>query len=223
MGHIRRPELVIFDMDGTLIDSEPASIESWITALKEAGRDADFEDILPFIGKNMSLIKKEAEIRWKGLNFEAIFKRQKELMIQNHNSGALLKPGILDFLTTLESLGIKKCVATSSTRNRAERIMKSLDLESRFDFLITGEDVINSKPDPEIFIKCFEKSMLKPLDAIIIEDSKNGIIAARRSGAVTVLIPDIIKPDDEMLKCADSVFDSMIGLNEHFRKTFGLS
>ncbi|MFB0917702.1 MAG: HAD family phosphatase [Clostridiaceae bacterium] len=216
MGHKGRPELVIFDMDGTLIDSEPASIESWVTALKEAGQDAVFEDILPFIGKNMKLIKKEAEIRWHGLDFEAIFKRQKELMIQNHNSGAVLKPGILEVLQLLEEQGIKKCVATSSTKSRAERIMKSLDLESRFDFLITGEDVIHSKPDPEIFLKCIEKAGIEPEKSMIIEDSKNGIIAARRSGAVTVLIPDIIKADDEMRECADHVFDSMDGFNKYF-------
>lgn len=218
MVYRRRPELIIFDLDGTILNSEPASIKCWVEALNDLGYEASAADILPFIGKNLKLIEAEARLRWENLDFKRAHDRKVELNEKINQRGVEIKPGVIRVLDLLDEAGIKRCIATSSRRNRSIRLLSQAEIYQRFGFLISGEEVENSKPHPEIFLKCMTRADVEPTASIVVEDSRFGIEGGRRSGAFTVLIPDLIAPDDEMLKNADRHFDSMHGLYDYLRK-----
>ena len=210
------PELIIFDLDGTIIDTEPTSIRAWIAAAGEYGLDLTEEQVLQFIGLNNPAIKVLAKDEFGAdLPFDEIFLRKQELSRQEFDRGITLKTGAKEVLETVKELGIPACIATSSSKDRSERFLQRVGLWEYFEFLISGQDVTQSKPDPEIFLKCLEKAGVKPDSAMVVEDSKNGISGARRSGATTVLIPDVVKVDETMLENADFQFVSLLELRDY--------
>lgn len=209
------PLLVIFDLDGTLVDTETISFNTWKDVGKSYGLEVPDELIYSFIGRNSEAIKN----RWiKEMGdivpFDELYKIKKEIANEEYNRSAKLKDGVIEFLKVLDELGIKKAVATSSSKDRAERLLGLTGILDRFDLMITGDMVLRSKPNPEIFLKTMEEMDVNPLETIVIEDSKNGIKAAKRSGAITVLIPDILKPDEEMIEKSDFIFENMMQLKD---------
>lgn len=209
------PLLVIFDLDGTLVDTETISFNTWKDVGKRYGLEVPDELIYSFIGRNSEAIKN----RWiKEMGdivpFDELYKIKKEIANEEYNRNAKLKDGVIEFLKVLDELGIKKAVATSSSKDRAERLLGLTGIFDRFDLMITGDMVLRSKPNPEIFLKTMEEMDVNPLETIVIEDSKNGIKAAKRSGAITVLIPDILKPDEEMIEKSDFIFENMMQLKD---------
>lgn len=212
----KRPELIIFDLDGTLLDTEPVSVEAWIQAGAELGLPLTREDILPFIGRNTDSIRQLALERFgPQIPFAAIHQRKKEISHLQFQKGIPLKTGVRELLAELDHLKIRRCIATSSAKKRSENFLDSLGLLGAFEFLVSGEEVTHSKPHPEIFQRCMVRARVGAADAMVIEDSKNGIIGARASGAASVLIPDILAADDVMKEHADLIFASLLDLKDH--------
>ena len=113
MVYRRRPELIIFDLDGTILNSEPASIKCWVEALNDLGYEASAADILPFIGKNLKLIEAEARLRWENLDFKRAHDRKVELNEKINQRGVEIKPGVIRVLDLLDEAGIKTLNALS--------------------------------------------------------------------------------------------------------------
>lgn len=215
-GTQQLPGLIIFDLDGTIIDTEPTSMQMWVASAKEFGLDLTLEQAQQFIGLNNEAVGKLAAVMLgTDISFDAIFTRKRELSRQILDQGFDLKTGVMELLDTLDELGIPSCIATSSGKERSERYLKKAGLLDRFQFLISGEEVTHSKPHPEIFLRCIEKAGIEPGASMVVEDSRNGIIGARSSGAIPVLIPDIVPPDAEMIENADFLFDSLLGLRDY--------
>lgn len=222
-GTQQLPRLIIFDLDGTLIDTEPTSIRAWIDAAREFGLELSQDEVESFIGLNNEAVGKLARKRFgPTIPFEAIFQRKRELGRLAFEQGIALKPGVRELLDTLEALGVRACIATSSGKSRSVDFLRRLDLFHRFEFLISGEDVTNSKPHPEIFQRCLEKAGVAPAWAMVVEDSRNGIIGARASGATAVLIPDVIPADDVMKEQADLEFSSLLEFRAYLLSLFDL-
>lgn len=214
-GSRRVPELVIFDLDGTLVDSEPASLGAWIRAGKEFGLTMSKNEIGQFVGRNTQAIAALAhQLYGNDLPFQEIYQRKVEISEAELRKGIPLKRGALEILNKLDQRSIRRCIATSSSRERAAVLLETNGLTG-FEFIMTGEDIAESKPHPEIFLKSLERADVAANRAMIIEDSKNGIMAARRSGAVTVLIPDVLEVDEEMKQQADHMFRSLLELKDY--------
>ncbi len=98
-------------------------------------------------------------------------------------------PGLLELLDTLESTGIPKAIATSSRREFTRRVLGQFELESRFEFLLTAEDVNEGKPHPEIYQAAAQRFARRPPELLVLEDSENGCRAAVAAGMYTVAIP----------------------------------
>ena len=124
--------------------------------------------------------------------------------------GVPVKEGIPELLAFLREQGIPCCVATSTKRPEAEAFLRLSGLLEYFSYIVTSGDVSRSKPDPDIFLLACEKNGTSPGEAIVFEDSQNGVLAAFRAGIPVVCIPDIKEPEPYYAEKAAKVVPSAL-------------
>ena len=210
---------IIFDLDGTLVDSEPLNIRFWCEAMEVFGYEKNEKIIHQVIG-----ISHELSNKILGNYFGddlAKMRKYKEGKVRNYYAAnsVLLKKGVNEILAYLSDK-VLLAIATSSAKNKALPVLEKANLLTYFNTIITGDMVINGKPNPEIFIKACDDLKVNPNEVIVVEDSKNGILAARNGGFLSVLIPDIIQPDQEMLDASNYVFSDLTLFHEFLEKLF---
>lgn len=206
-------KLVIFDLDGVLVDTERISINSWIKAFSRYDYELDFNVAKKKIGMRTSnsgdFYKDKTG---KDLPFDEIKKLYYEILIDSIKSDDnLLKKGVVEVLNYLDLKNIKKAVASSSNKERVMASLKAANIHNSFDIIISGDEVKNCKPDPEIHFKICESLGIEHKDAIIIEDSDIGAKAAANAGIRCILIPDLKENPPE---CLDSCYGIVQGLND---------
>ena len=126
--------------------------------------------------------------------------------------GIPLKPGVLEALEWLRERGFKTAIATSSSMETAEQYLRQTDMEKLFSQVVSGQHLAHGKPAPDIFLLAAEKLSSAPGSCLVVEDSFNGVRAGKAAGMVTVMIPDLLQPDEELRALADAVLDSMEAL-----------
>lgn len=124
------------------------------------------------------------------------------------SEGVPVKPGLVELLKLLKAKGVRTMVATSSNRNRVDRILENSGLKAYFDDSICGDEVEQGKPDPEIFLKACRKMGVLPQEALVLEDSEQGIQAAYRAGIPCICIPDMKYPQPEFVEMTVAVLES---------------
>lgn len=194
-------DLVIFDMDGLMFDTETVSREAWKIAGEKVNIPVDDNLFSEFLGTNSThitnlLINKFGE---DSLYKELISERNilSDKLIDTNGLG--VKKGLKELLTHLKQNNIKRAVATSTSRERAIKLLTLGDVVNDFDYIICGDEVVESKPNPEIFLKVAEKLNVKPENCIVLEDSRFGIYAAKSAGMNAIMVPDLLEPDEELL------------------------
>lgn len=197
---IEKFELVIFDMDGLMFDTEKISFISWKSAACDYGYEIDEEIFKRTIGANLERTV-EIYLEHFGEKFpiyairDQRFKISESLIEQN---GVPVKDGLYELLDYLKKIDIKLAVATSTSRKRASSLLKMAGIETYFDYILCGDEIENSKPDPEIFLKVADKLGCFPGKCIVLEDSEVGIVAAYRAKMLPILIPDMKEPEEEV-------------------------
>ncbi len=192
----RRPLGVVFDLDGTLIDSEALVREAHFAACAAMGYEMSDAQFLALVG-----LHREANDIQLRRYYGNDFPLERFIETTRAHVGervAPLKPGALALMDALEALGAPFALATSSRRPWVERHFAAHKLDSRFRAVITRQDVVNGKPDPEPYIKASAALGLAPEDVLALEDSHAGVRSAHGAGCMTVMIPDLLAPDDEM-------------------------
>ena len=121
-------------------------------------------------------------------------------------------------LKYLKDNGYKTALASSTSEGTVRRELGMAGLLDFFDFIIGGNNVTHSKPDPEIFLKAMAGLGVAPETSIVIEDSYNGVRAGHASGAFVVMVPDLLPPTDEILPLTDMVVESLTELLERIRR-----
>ena len=125
-------------------------------------------------------------------NFDEYIKLRYEYMDAHFAKyGIEKKPGLDELLDYLDENGIIKAVATSTPQKKAFETLEKTDLLKRFDYIITGDMVSRSKPEPDIFLKACETAGVAPDNSLVLEDSHNGLMAAVNGGMRCILIPDL--------------------------------
>ena len=187
------PKLVIFDMDGLLFDTERLFMNKKHEILKEYGYPAREEDYIQTIGlAGKQLYDKMAEIYGPDYPGEEITKITRQRMKEHIDEfGPGLKPGILELLEEYKGKNIPCCVASSSHRDIVEYYLEKGKIRSYFQFILGGDDFARSKPEPDIFLAACEKENVAPQDALVYEDSDNGVLAAKNAGIPVICIPDL--------------------------------
>lgn len=111
-----------------------------------------------------------------------------------------VKPGLYEMLNFLEQHHIKTAVATTTRRELTEERLKRVGVYDRFDYVLCGDEVINRKPDPEIYLSVLKEMDTDARNALVLEDSVVGVEAAYRAGIDCIQVPDIIAPTDVQKK-----------------------
>jgi HAD superfamily hydrolase (TIGR01509 family) len=187
-------QALIFDFDGTILDTESSEFQAWQEVYQRYGVELTLEYWLPFIGNNSipfdpvgHLEVQVGELLDKHSLEDWVWQRKQEL-----NQALEPLPGVLDYLDAALAMGLKLAVASSSSRDWVEGHLARLGLLERFEVVRTKENVALTKPDPALFLRAAEGLGMHPAQAIVLEDSLNGVRAAKSAGAFTVAIPNAI-------------------------------
>lgn len=195
MDNIKKLELVIFDMDGLLIDSEKISIQAWKNVIKKYKININEEEFIKnIVGSNIIYFKDSLVKLFKDDKTYSSFidDHNKETFKIAENEGIEVKTGANELIECLLLNKIKIALASSSFRNKVNKYLNKIKLYDKFDYIVCGEDVDNVKPYPDIYNKICNYFEIDKDNIIILEDSKNGLLSAKNSGIEKrFYIPDI--------------------------------
>ena len=202
---------VIFDMDGLMIDSERVTFQGYQKVLGEMGLDISEDFYVTLLGRTIPTAKKLfLDVYGHDFDLDKVIPLVHQYMADLfENEGVPLKKGLLPLLQYLKENNYKTIVATSSQRNRVDRILQLTHLEEYFDDSICGDEVEHGKPDPEVFLRSCQKLGVEPHEAIVLEDSEAGIEAAYKGHIKVLCIPDMKYPEDQYAQMTTEILDSL--------------
>ena len=205
---------IIFDMDGVLIDSERQSNEGWLWAAGQLGVDMPIWLIDSFKGAPAELCCKFFDDYYKGVidYWEAKELRTQHVYKIRETEGIPVKKGVKDIFEYIRNNGLKCAVATSTRRESAEKTLHEIGVWDYLDAVVYGDEVERGKPEPDIFLRAAKAIGVNPSEAVVVEDSINGIKAGYAAGMRVVHIPDTIAIDDDIRKLTYMVCDDLNGL-----------
>ena len=187
---------VIFDMDGVLVDSEPLINAAAIAMFREKGLIVQPEDFLPFVGAGEDrYIGGVAEHYAFPLDVPAEKKRTYEIYLDLVPSQLEAFPGALEMVHAGREAGLLVAVASSADLIKVRANLERIGLPIPFwDAVVTGEDVKNKKPAPDIFLSAARKLDVTPAECVVVEDAVNGIQAAKAAGMRCVALAATFPP-----------------------------
>ena len=193
---------VIFDLDGTLTDTEKFYQIAWPKALAHFGYECE-----PWMPLEMrSLGRPFAPVKfkeWFGEDFDyhTVREYRRGLVADIiKEQGIPLKPGAVEILTWLRERGILTCIATANEYERTKGYLTKLGLFDHFDRIICADMVKQGKPAPDIYAYAGRELGLSPEETFAVEDSPNGVTSAYLAGCNVIMVPDLTQPDEELSK-----------------------
>lgn len=205
---------IIFDMDGVLIDSERQSNEGWLWAAEQLGVDMPMWLIDSFKGAPAELCCKFFDDYYKGAidYWEAKELRTQHVYKIRETEGIPVKKGVKEVFEYIRNNGLKCAVATSTRRESAEKTLHKIGVWDYLDAVVYGDEVEHGKPEPDIFLRAAKAIGISPSEAVVVEDSINGIKAGYAADMRVVHIPDTIAIDDDIRKLTYMVCADLNGL-----------
>ena len=194
-----RFDAVVFDMDGTLLDTEGLYREVLFGVCAELGHpmtDAIHRDMIGHPReRNRAML-----MRVFGADFPiALYaERARAGMAERCRAGVPLKQGARELLAGLRALGIPCAIATSTAREEALHHLELAGLLEFFAAIVTRSDVTHAKPHPETFLRAAGQLGAEPRHCLAVEDSHNGVRAAHAAGMHTIMVPDMLPPTEEI-------------------------
>lgn len=217
---MRTIDAVIFDMDGVLIDSERISFKCFQEVFKEYNYEIDEPFYLRVIGRNFEGIKAlMVEEYGDDFPFDIIYRKKADLAheITNKN-GVIVKPGVHELLDYLNKEKYKIAVASSTRKERVLELLEEAEIKDKVDYIIGGDQVENSKPNPEIFLKAAKGLDIKPENCMVIEDSDAGITAAHAAKMIGIHVPDMKFLEEETKDLAFKICGSLSEVKEYLEE-----
>ena len=197
MGSVsRKPRAVLWDMDGTLVDTEPYWMAAETSLVESFGGTWSHEDALQLVGSGLidsAIILQNAGV---AMEPEAIVSHLTDVVQESlRTQGVPFRPGARELLAELRDAGIPTGLVTMSLRRMALNVVDLIDFEA-FDIVVAGDDVDNPKPHPEPYLQAAALLDVDIADVVVIEDSPTGVRAGLASGAVTLGVPHIVSLED---------------------------
>lgn len=202
---------VIFDMDGVLVDSEPIHQRTELDALAAFGLHLEKQDLYPYAGTTREAFQIGLSEQYHfHPDWVALFKHKDQGFYELMREVEPL-PGVLPFIRDLKQAGLKLALATSGQERSMRFVVDKFSLTPLFDALLCAVDVTKSKPDPQVFLLAAERMRVNPGDCVVLEDSINGIRAAKAAGMYAIGITGTFRED--ALRGADRIIESFFDLN----------
>ena len=210
---------VIFDMDGTLFDTQRICIPAWDWAGEAQGFKNVGEHIPAVCGQNEAGWTKHLKDHFPTMDVPRFAADAKDYVAQN----LVLKymPGAEELVKFLKSKGVKLAIASGSSRDIINHHLNKVGAKDFFDVAVGGPDAKRGKPAPDIFLLAAEKLGVNPKDCYVLEDSANGIKAAAAVGMKPIGIPDIVQFSDDVKLLETAEFSSMLEALEYFKEVIG--
>lgn len=204
---------IIFDMDGVLLDTEIIYMKAWEERAIKLSLDVDKirAMVLACTGTTSKETKKimidtlgSKEALEQGLQYTSVYFRN-----YINENGIPVKEGAHKLLEFLKERNISIGLASSTKEQTVRQQMRDTGLYDYFDVILGGDNVVNGKPAPDIFLDCASKLSVDPGDCYVIEDSFNGIRAAHAAGMHPIMVPDLRQPDDEIRSYCQAVLPDL--------------
>ena len=211
----------IFDMDGVIFDSERLYIDCCIEIAEKLGMDHIVETCHRCIGVTTEVTRAILLETYRDIDLVDRFREQSVALVRSKiDSGFLeMKPGVRELLDSLRARGCRIAIASSTRTDIVEKELADAGLIGYFSAIVGGEQAQRSKPNPDIFLKAAQLLGEMPEDCVVIEDSFNGIRAAKAAGMTAIMVPDQLVPDDEILRLADYVLPSLLVVKERIESS----
>lgn len=207
---------VLFDMDGVIFDTERLAAECWMEVARQEGIQGIEQVLLDCTGVTEAVSR---QIFFKAygdrVDYDAFRKKAKALLPGKCPGGVLpMKKGAGEILRWLKETGIPAALASSTRSETVLRELRDAGIDMLFGAIVCGDMVRNSKPDPEIFLTAAKRLGAKPEQCLVIEDSHNGIRAARAAGMHPIMVPDRMAVTDEMRQKAEWILPDLCAVQE---------
>jgi len=208
-------QTVIFDMDGVIIDSEPVYFKIDKQMFEELNIAVSFEEHCSYVGTSSQNMW-NAIIMKHGIadQAEELMKKEYSLYLEHLANADDLQPidGVVELINELYANNFKLVLASSSRMDTIDLVLDKFNLAELFMAKVSGFELVHSKPHPEIFLKSAQLIKSKPAECIVIEDSKNGVTAAKAAGMKCI---GFLNPSsgDQDLSNSDVVIRSFRELN----------
>ena len=178
---------IIFDMDGVLIDSEPLHQLAEKKLLKEYGVEVDTDELLQYMGRSTEkLLNDFIEAYHLDVDYPTLFSKHKTNLIDIFDKQVQTIEGIPEFLSVLESHQIPFALASSSNLQLIHTVLNHFGWQARFTQVVSGEEIINGKPAPDIFLETAKRLNTTSDNCVVIEDSGAGVRAGKAAGMRTI-------------------------------------
>ena len=209
----------IFDMDGVIFDSERLYIDCCIEVAEKLGMDQIVETCHRCIGVTTEVTRAILLETYRDIDLVDRFREQSVALVRSKiDSGLLeLKPGVRELLDFLRAKGCRIAIASSTRTDIVEKELADARLIGYFSAVVGGDRAQRSKPNPDIFLKAAELLGEKTENCVVIEDSFNGIRAAKAAGMTAIMVPDQLVPDEEIRGLADFVLPSLLVVKEQIK------
>ena len=213
-------ETVLFDVDGTLDDSNDAHASSWVDALGEAGYDIAFDRIRPLIGLGSDKLfpKLDAGLTAEDEPGKSILKRRREIFLKKYLPNIKPFPGARDLLIALRERKYGLIVASSASEEELTPLLRLAGIEDLFDHAMTPSEVENSKPDPDIVNAALAWSGTAREAAVMVGDSRYDMEAASGAGVAAIALRCGGTTDAD-LDLATAIFDTPADLLRALERT----
>lgn len=215
---------VIFDVDGTLLDTERIYMQAW----KDAAAELGYEIADELLRKTRAINVKEAARIFEteignGFSYDktrVVRVRIAEEIIQRESP--ILKPGVTELLAFLQEKRIRLSVASSTHLKGTKEHLSESGILEPFEVVVGGDMVTKGKPNPDIFLKAAELLHLAPEECLVVEDSPAGIRAAHAAGMKAVLVPDQAAITQEIIEMSDVVLESLLDMPAYVEKLMNI-
>jgi beta-phosphoglucomutase family hydrolase len=179
----RMIKAVIFDMDGVIVESEHIHIEAERQTMLKHGVRISAEELHIFTGTTAQFMFTELIKKYTlDTTFEKMFNEKEEILFKLLEKETRPTTGVIELLKKLKQKDIKLAIASSSHRRLIDYFLRKLGINYLFDFVVSAEDIVHSKPNPEIFLKSAQGLKMKPAECLVVEDAKLGVEAAKKAG-----------------------------------------
>lgn len=204
-------ELVIFDCDGVLVDSEPISVRLDVEMLAELGLTMTAEEVIErFVGRSPEVIVQAVEAELGRPPPDGWFERGEEELRKRFEAELEPVPGIVE---ALGRITLPACVASSSPPERLRFKLELTGLYDRFaGHIFSASEVANGKPAPDLFLHAADRMGVEPAGCVVVEDSRYGVQAARAAGMDVLGYAGGVTPADVLAGPRTVVFDDMRSL-----------
>lgn len=191
---------ILYDMDGTLLDTERLHRVAWVERGRAHGAQIGEEFFSRVTGRNLAAVMDELAKMYPEIDdVEAVYaEKEKWCRAWMDEHGVPVLPGVHYALGQFSSRGLRQCVCTSTSRDSAELTLARAGILQKLDALVCGDDVVRSKPDPQIFL-CGAQKLGMPIErCAVVEDSPLGAEAGLRAGARVLLVPGLVRMPEEL-------------------------